>query len=186
VLPLVRLISRNYQLLANELEVEGRNNVLEDLILSLGAMINLAEYSDQARASVVRDGNEVIDELVTVFLEGSARAEQVSTCIYMQGTYANYGQADSMEESQSSVTIGYLTVLLGNLCLNASVRATIQARLPGGNIDMLVRKVKEFVLYNQRVDRLTRQFEGEEGEETLKNFTARLMRVVEGLERVDE
>jgi hypothetical protein len=184
VLPLLRLIGRNYQLLAIELEVERRNSVLEDLILSLGAMINLAEYSDQARASVVRDGNELIDELVTVFLEGSARAEQVSTCMSMQGTHANHGQADSMEESQSSVTIGYLTVLLGNLCLNASVRATIQARLPGGNIDMLVRKVREFVLYNQRVDRLTRQFESEEGEETLKNFTARLMRVVEGLERL--
>lgn len=88
-----------------------------------------------------------------------------------------------MEESQSSVTIGYLTVLLGNLCLDPTVRASVQARLPGGRIDMLVQKVREFVLYNQRVDRLTGQFEGAEGEETLRNFTARLMRVVEGLER---
>jgi len=91
-----------------------------------------------------------------------------------------------MEESQSSVTIGYLTVLLGNLCLNTAVRATVQPRLPGRKLDMLVQKVKEFVLYNQRVDRLTGQFEGEEGEETLRNFTARLMRVVEGLEGIEE
>jgi hypothetical protein len=88
-----------------------------------------------------------------------------------------------MEESQSSVTIGYLTVLLGNLCLNTTVRSAVCARLPGKKLDMLIQKVKEFVLYNQRVDRLTRQFEGEEGAETLRNFTARLMRVVEGLEQ---
>ncbi|KAF2680153.1 hypothetical protein K458DRAFT_345610 [Lentithecium fluviatile CBS 122367] len=170
VLPLLRSISQKFKLLATELEEERRTEVLEDLILSLGAMINLAEYSDQARASVVRDGEGLIGDLVEIFLEGSARAEH----------------ADSMEESQSSVTIGYLTVLLGNLCLNNTVRAVVCVRLPGKKIDVLVQKVREFVMYNQRVDRLTGQFEGEEGVETLRNFTARLMRVVEGLETAGE
>jgi hypothetical protein len=86
VLPLLRSISHNFKSLASEHGEERRNEVMEDLILSLGAMINLAEYSDQARASVVRDGDGLIGELVAIFLEGSARAEQV--CIYpcIQGT----------------------------------------------------------------------------------------------------
>jgi len=80
VLPLLRSIIDKFKLLASELEEERRNEVLEDLILSLGAMINLAENSDQARASVVRDGDGPIGELVATFLAGSARAEQVCTC----------------------------------------------------------------------------------------------------------
>lgn len=88
-----------------------------------------------------------------------------------------------MEESQTSVTIGYLTVLLGNLCLNEKVRNKVRARMPGNSIKMLVQKVKEFVLYNQRVDRLTGQFDGEEGREAMRNFTVRLMLVVEKLEK---
>lgn len=88
-----------------------------------------------------------------------------------------------MEESQSSVTIGYLTVLLGNLCLNEAVRLKVRAHLPGKRIDVLVQKIKEFVLYNQRVDKMTSQFGGGEGSETLRNFTARLMLVVERLEK---
>jgi hypothetical protein len=77
VLPLLRSVNHKFTLLAGNLEEELRNEVLEDLILSLGAMINLAEYSDQARESVVRDGDGLVRELVGIFLEGSARAEQV-------------------------------------------------------------------------------------------------------------
>ena len=44
-------------------------------------------------------------------------------------------------------------------------------------------KVKEFVHYNQKLDQYTNEFEGAEGEETLKNFTLRLMLVVERLEK---
>ena len=92
-------------------------------------------------------------------------------------------QADSMEESQTSVTVGYLTVLLGNFCLNGSIRRRVQSRLPNGKIDMLVDKIREFILYNQRVDRATNQFEGDEGRETWQTFTKRLMLVVEKLQK---
>ncbi|KAF2868391.1 wings apart-like protein regulation of heterochromatin-domain-containing protein [Massariosphaeria phaeospora] len=167
--PLTRSISHRFTLLASELPDEQRNEVLECLILSLGAMINLAEFSDQARASVVANGDALVDALVHIFLEGSERA----------------AQADSMHASQSSVTVGYLTVLLGNLCLNAAVRRKVRARLPGNGIALLVDKVREFVRYNERVDRESNQFEGEEGRETWRNFTVRLMLVVEKLEKAD-
>ena len=71
--------------------------------------------------------------------------------------------------------------MLGNLCLNTRVRRKVTSLLPGKRIEVLVQKVKEFVQYNARVDQV--EFEGQEGERTLQNFTLRLMRVVERLEK---
>ena len=91
-----------------------------------------------------------------------------------------------MEESQTGVTVGYLAVLMGNLCLNDAVRAKVCERLPGRHIDMLAEQIREFVRYNERVDRESSQFEGsEEGRETWRNFTRRIMLVVERLEGLE-
>ncbi|KAH7122698.1 wings apart-like protein regulation of heterochromatin-domain-containing protein [Dendryphion nanum] len=169
VQPLVGLICHNFSTLPNEMGEEERTEMIESLILSLGAMINLAEYSDQARASVVSDGNELVDALAKTFLEGSEKA----------------AQADSMEASEASVTIGYLTVLLGNLCLNERVRYRVRSHLPGCRMDLLVDKIREFIRYNERVDSETSQFQGDEGRETWHNFTTRLQLVVERLQTAE-
>jgi hypothetical protein len=95
-------------------------------------------------------------------------------------------QADSMEESHSSVATGYLTVLLGNLCLNDHVHSEVRRRLPGERTTVLVDAVQEFIRYNEKVDRdLKDAFEGEEGQETWENFTRRLQAVVDRLKRAD-
>lgn len=91
-----------------------------------------------------------------------------------------------MEESQSSVATGYLTVLLGNLCLNDQVRSKVRSKLPGQKIDVLVNAVQEFIHYNEKVDRdLKDAFEGEEGQETWSNFTQRLQAVVDRLKAAE-
>jgi hypothetical protein len=64
-----------------EEETEAR----EDLILSLGAMINIAEFSDKARLSMIANGYDPIGALVKTFLEGTERASQV--CAYRHGTF---------------------------------------------------------------------------------------------------
>lgn len=153
----------------------------DDLILGLGAMMNLAEFSDSARLSIIQGENGLIDELVKIFLEGSKRAEQASHFPSLINHGSNVQQVDSMEESQYLVPVGYLTMLLGNLCLNERVRRSVSRLLPGNNINLLVQKVKEFVQYNQRLDQA--EFEGAEGQQTLQNFTLRLMLVVERLEK---
>lgn len=86
-----------------------------------------------------------------------------------------------MEESQYLVPVGYLTMMLGNLCLNDRVRRKVTELLPGNEINLLVHKVKEFVQYNQQLDQA--EFEGAEGQQMLQNFTLRLMLVVERLEK---
>jgi hypothetical protein len=72
-----RFISRSFSLIASELDEGKRIEVMESLILSLGAMINLAEISDQARRSIIADGDELVDALAKIFLEGAEQAAQV-------------------------------------------------------------------------------------------------------------
>jgi len=50
-------------MLSEPLDEEQRAVVLECLILSLGAMINLAEYSDKARSSVSTGDDSILDAL---------------------------------------------------------------------------------------------------------------------------
>ncbi|KAF9734158.1 hypothetical protein PMIN06_007702 [Paraphaeosphaeria minitans] len=157
-----------FKILGDKTSRQPLTRVRDDLILALGAMMNLAEFSDEARVNVVRDGDEMIGELVRIFLEGSERADR----------------AESEEESHTLVPIGYLTVMLGNLCLNTRVRRKVTVLLPGKGIDLLVQRVREFVTHNQRLDQVSGEFEGAQGARTLKNFTIRLMRVVERLEEV--
>ncbi|PVI02768.1 hypothetical protein DM02DRAFT_292955 [Periconia macrospinosa] len=167
ILPLLRSINHDFEVLgAAKVDDKVKNGIMENVIFSLGAMMNLAESSKQVRVSAIQDGGSAVEALVSIFLKGSKLADE----------------ADSMEESHFVVRIGYLTVLLGNLCLDHSIRQRVCELLPGNKLDMLIQKTREFVLYNQKVDRIAGRFEGFEGGETHKNFTARLMMVVERLE----
>jgi hypothetical protein len=76
-------------------------------------------------------------------------------------------------------------VLLGNLCLNESVRAKIRAELPQERLDMVIDKIKEFIQVHKHADLGASQVEGVESQETWHNYTARLMRVVKNLEKVE-
>lgn len=73
---LMTSIVQKFSLLTTSQKPDDRLETLESLILSLGAMINLAEFSDEARTSV-DDGKQVINALVSIYLEGSERAAQV-------------------------------------------------------------------------------------------------------------
>jgi hypothetical protein len=79
---LMSSITQRFQSLNIGLAQDERTEVLESLILSLGAAINLAEFSDQMRLNVDDDGDDdkrMISTLVEIFLEGSERASQVRT-----------------------------------------------------------------------------------------------------------
>jgi hypothetical protein len=171
--------------LLQSLEAEQRTEVLDTLILGLGAMINLTEHSDEARVNA-DDGEDLLQALIQTFVEGSAKTKQVSNCHSIRReSKTNSAQAISMEESQSSVAIGYLSVLVGNLCLNESIKTKVRAQLPDQELNTLVEKIKEFVRIHEHVNRKAKQYEGEEGQETWQNYTARIMLVVEQLEKME-
>jgi hypothetical protein len=179
---LVQSIVVRAKLLQADVEEAQRAEALDTLILSLGAMINLTEHSNQARINV-DDGGQLIEDLVATFVNGSVRTAQVSLSPFAkQGSGIDTNQAASMEQSQSSVVVGYLSVLLGNVCLNEATKAKIRAHLPDRNLATLVEKIKEFLHVHEQVNRKAKQFEGAEGQETWQNYTARIMQVVEHLE----
>ncbi|KAJ4987483.1 rheb small monomeric gtpase [Stagonosporopsis vannaccii] len=151
---------------AGEQDPEYRTQVLANLTLSLGAMINLAELSDQARANAAAD-TTLIEILVKTFITGSKRA----------------AEASSVEESEVGVVIGFLAVLLGMLCLNTTVRSQIQAQLPNQQLHLLLENMKQFARIHEHVDKKTAsRFEGSEGQEALNNYYMRIMHVVEKLQ----
>ncbi|KAH7051270.1 wings apart-like protein regulation of heterochromatin-domain-containing protein [Macrophomina phaseolina] len=161
---MLQSIDGRCQALGTQLEEEEHMKTLDRLILSLGAMINLAEFSHEARVASMKNGDGLLHSLVRSFLEGMERA----------------AQADCMEESQSSVAYGYLAVLLGNLCQTWAVREKIRAKLPQQRLDVLIRAVEEFIFVHQRVDK--EALGGEEGREVWANYTARLQGVIDRLE----
>jgi hypothetical protein len=182
---LVQSIIERINFVQEALAETQRTEVLDTLILSLGAMINLTEHSDQARQNI-DDGKQLLEKLVKTFVEGSARTMQVShRHTATENISTDTTKATSMEESQSSVAVGYLSVLLGNLCLNQSIQAKIRALLPGHHLVTLVDKIKEFVQVHEHANRKAKQYEGEEGQETWQNYTARIMLVVEQLEKAE-
>jgi hypothetical protein len=183
---LVQSIIGRLKLLHGGIEEMQRTEALDTLILSLGAMINLTEHSDQARLNT-DNGQNLLETLVKTFVEGSAKTKQVSfDCRAFQKSSTDSLQAVSMEESQSSVAIGYLSVLLGNLCLNESIRTKVCEQLPDRRLTMLVDKIKEFVRVHEHANRKAKQYEGEEGQETWQNYTARIMLVVKQLEMTED
>jgi hypothetical protein len=138
------------------------------LTLSLGAMINLAELSDQARVNAVSETSS-IEELVKTYVVGSERA----------------AQATSFEESEFGVKINFLGVLLGMLCLNTTARSKVRALLPDQQLHLLLQNMRVFARIHETVDEKTaNRFEGPEGQEALNNYYVRIMHVVKKLEGV--
>jgi hypothetical protein len=74
--PVIHCMVRGFRSLFAGTGQSERTEILETLLLSLGVMINLAEFSDLARSSC-DDKSGTIRHLVDVFLEGSERAAQV-------------------------------------------------------------------------------------------------------------
>lgn len=134
---------------------------LDMLILALGTMINLAEWSSGVRETVLHSSSGQLDDMVATFTKNRELSSQ----------------ADSLEESHANVTYGYLAVLLGNLCHEAAVRKRVVAKLPGG-LGMVVEAVEEFIAHHKAADR-----QGE-AKDVWSAFTERLQAVAEGLKRV--
>ena len=151
--------------LTDEVEIKSQ---LDSLILSLGLMINLAEFSDAACEKAAALESNGLASLVGVFLRGQERVEE----------------AQSEEETQGNVAYGFLAVLLGNLCQNGMARSAIRACLPRKSLQKLVAAIDEFAQYNRKVDSQT--FDGEEGREVWEQFTRRLMTVVARLQEFED
>ncbi|KAK3717225.1 hypothetical protein LTR37_005934 [Vermiconidia calcicola] len=146
---------------------EDRTIALDYLVLAIGIMINLAENSSDARKHASTN-QDLLADLLDIFRQGQK----------------NMLEAESVEESVTNVTFGYLAVMLANLCQDTAARTLIASKLPGQHLGMLVEAVEEFVLHHQKVDMMS--LEGEEGREVWGAFTENLKVVLARVKEVEQ
>lgn len=144
-------------------DAEVRKLKFDLLILAIGILINLSEYSKAARQAILQEPSLI--EMVNIFKTGHEQARE----------------AVSEDESTSNVAFGYLAIMLANFCQETSVRETVRLHLEDGSLESLVQAVEEFVQHHQRVDRAG--FGGEEGHKVWSTFTERLRYVLARLKK---
>ena len=143
------------QALATKSDEPARFDVL---LLSLGAMINLAEWSDAIRQVVIQNRENLLDPLLRSFLGNRDGASVVG----------------SLEASQANVAYGYLAVLLGNLSQNNDIRMLITSKVPKG-LEIICEAVEEFIQCHKEAD------SHEDADDVWAAFTDRLQLVAERL-----
>lgn len=133
--------------------------VNESVILMLGVMINFCVYYPPASQGLEEedDGstNSPLDQLIRIFADNHAKTSDVrrtTHChIVVFDAYALFIQADSMEKTQLNVALGYLAVLLGNLCLRPAIRDRFLVVHPKKNMQPLIDSINEFVAFHSKV-----------------------------------
>lgn len=152
---------------------------LNTVILSLGALINFAEWSSKVRLLILRlqtfNGEPYIEWLTTTF----------------KTNVATFLEASSAAQSHAMVTFGYLAVLLTTLCLEDAVRTRVRRTLPGGNLRAVFVAVEEFLKHMRKVDEMDHDHgtgeiaqEGD-GNERMSDFAERFQSIVKRLRRAE-
>jgi hypothetical protein len=164
---LMQSINHQYALLRVKVAPEDHAVNVANTLLALGVMLNLAEFSDQVRTSVLDGGSELLTNAVTLFLESKEHVDQ----------------AESVEETQTNVAFGYLAFMLGSLCQNEKVRGRVCRQLPDEKLALLLEEMQKFVKMHQRADKMN--LEGVEGEELERGHAQRLQTIVDTLTALD-
>ncbi|KHN95435.1 uncharacterized protein MAM_06712 [Metarhizium album ARSEF 1941] len=105
----------------------------DELLLVLGVMINIMEHCPPARRAVT---DKTTDSLVKLW----------------QDNKESVGEADSVDKSKLSVAVGYLSVLLGYMCLKAQTREHLESRVGAGAVQGLRTSIQQFASMYKAVD----------------------------------
>lgn len=157
---------------------------LNTVILSLGALINFAEWSKNVRRIILT-------------LQSSSRGQHSELFIdWLTSTFnanvSTFLEASSAAQSHAMVTFGYLSVLLTTLCLDAKVREHVRGRLPGSSLRGVFVAVEEFLKHMRKVEQDERMVEYDEEEkingsakEKMSDFAERFQNIVRELRRAE-
>ncbi|KAL9618546.1 MAG: hypothetical protein Q9160_006730 [Pyrenula sp. 1 TL-2023] len=169
---------------AQESGVAEASPQLNTVILSLGALINFAEWSKSVRRLMLT-------------LQSSSRGKHSELFVdWLTSTFnANVGtflEASSAAQSHAMVTFGYLSVLLTTLCLDAKVREHVRGRLPGSSLRGVFVAVEEFLKHMRKVEQDERMLEYDENEKAngsakkkMSDFAERFQNIVRELRRAE-
>ncbi|KAK4179201.1 wings apart-like protein regulation of heterochromatin-domain-containing protein [Triangularia setosa] len=124
-----------FSMVMNSMKVEAfLSKVLDSLIIMLGVMINFCVYyppasetlADQEGGSATRSP---LNQLIRVFADNHLKT----------------ADADSMEKTQLNVALGYLSILLGYLCLHDPIKERFVQVHPKKSLQPLLDSVNEFI-----------------------------------------
>ncbi|KAL8755431.1 MAG: hypothetical protein Q9199_003654 [Rusavskia elegans] len=156
---MLSVVETHFQILSDREQRLSGSDVLDTLILALGTLINLVEWSSTVRDMMTGTNNQddwFLEMLVKLFV---ARQKAVA-------------EVYSEEETSSNVAFGYLSVLLSYLCVEKHGRQRVASHLPGGTLQALLDTVVEFLQYHRQIDD---DMDQEDGETNLKaSFISRL------------
>ncbi|KAI4226139.1 MAG: hypothetical protein L6R36_003381 [Xanthoria steineri] len=165
------VVESHFQMLSDGKHGLSGSDVLDTLILALGTLINLVEWSSTVRDLMTRthDQNDSFcGMLVKLFV---ARQKTVA-------------EVYSEEETSSNVAFGYLSVLLSYLCVEKHGRQRVASHLPGGTLHALLDTVIEFLQYHRQIND---DMDQGDGETNLKaSFISRLESTVIGLRQTGQ
>ncbi|KAK0720480.1 wings apart-like protein regulation of heterochromatin-domain-containing protein [Lasiosphaeris hirsuta] len=152
---------RAFETILNSMKVDAfLSKVHESLIMMLGVMINFCVYYPPASQSLEEVGDStgsVLDRLIRVFADNHSKTSD----------------ADSMEKTQLNVALGYLSILLGYLCLCESIRERFILVHPKKSIQPLLDSVNEFIAFHHKVA----EAQGNEGRAKQETNLAALVRL---------
>lgn len=129
------------QLSTDDAAAVNRDLTLDNLVLSLGLLINLSEKLVKARELFLRKDSGDETQLETLLQLFTSRLQEVF-------------EVTSESEIRSNIPFGYLAVLLGYLCKTTAIFHQVRSRLEGGNLRLLLIAIGEFLQYHQKVEEL--------------------------------
>ncbi|OBT95501.2 hypothetical protein VE01_05194 [Pseudogymnoascus verrucosus] len=154
--------------LLNMVPGERQSTSVDGLILMIGIMINLVEWSDRANEPTPALDNGSLIDAVRIFVTGLEKAPE----------------ADSVEGANLNVTFGYLAVLLGYLALTKDTARQMRLGLPGHSLKPLIVAVDEFIDHHREVD--TQSGDGIEVQNSQSGLTEKLSRMLARLGTMEE
>ncbi|KAK4219382.1 wings apart-like protein 1 [Rhypophila decipiens] len=128
-----------FELSLNSVKVDSfLPKVHESLIMMLGVMINFCVYYPPASESLgksAKASKSPLERLIRVFADNHAKT----------------ADADSIQKTQLNVALGYLSILLGYLCLNQAILKRFASVHPKKSLQPLLDSINEFIHFHQRV-----------------------------------
>lgn len=169
---LMEIVRSRFSTLVNAAQdsQEVESAMLDSIILSLACLLNLTEHSDEVRRNFATSkltNDKSLDHLsvlVDIYTDTQPRLQAVQT----------------MEQGSALVMVGYLSLLVCNLCLDEQLWQSVSDRLTvGGNyrISDIVVSAKELLIHLRTVENAdmanTNTNAHEKGSASLDSFTMR-------------
>ncbi|KAL8653520.1 MAG: hypothetical protein Q9210_002042 [Variospora velana] len=132
------VIGSHGRILARPEQGLSSSAALDTLILALGTLINLVEWSSTVRDLLITKNNEEVCSLEILVGLFTARLKMVSEVCSEEGTSSN-------------VAFGYLSILLAYLSVDEEAREVVANQLEGRNLQPLLITVEEFLQYHRQI-----------------------------------